>query len=369
VINVGRTGVITPNAVIEPVTIGGVVVRNASLHNADYIKERDIRIGDYVSIKRAGDVIPYIIGPLVARRDGSERPWAMPERCPACNTPLERIEGEVAYRCPNFGICPAQLVRRVEHFVSRGAMDIAGIGEKQAQLFVERGLIKDVADLYTLDATVFEGMEGFGEKKISNLLTAIADSKHRPLARLITGLGIRFVGEVAALALASAFGSLDALAGASVEQIVAIDGIGPAVANSVAQFFSLPANQALVQKLRDVGVQPTGQPAAARASDGLSGRTFVLTGSLPNLTREQAEELIKAHGGKVTGSVTNKTSYLLAGEAAGSKLAKAIELKVEILDEAGLLALIEATPADPPDGSEDQAAGSGNESSQLTMEI
>jgi DNA ligase (NAD+) len=297
VINVGRTGVITPNAVIEPVTIGGVVVRNASLHNADYIQERDIRIGDYVTVKRAGDVIPYIIGPLVARRDGSERSWAMPERCPACDTPLERAEGEVAYRCPNFGICPAQLVRRLEHFVSRGAMDIAGMGEKQAQLFVERGLIKDVADLYKLDAAVFEGMEGFGEKKIANLLTAIEASKQRPLSRLITGMGIRFVGEVAALALAAGFGSLDALASATAEQIRAIDGIGPAVANSVAQFFSLPANQALVQKLKDVGVQTTGQPAAARAGDGLSGRTFVITGSLPNLTREQAEALIKSHGG------------------------------------------------------------------------
>jgi DNA ligase (NAD+) len=367
VINVGRTGVITPNAIIEPVTIGGVVVRNASLHNADYIQERDIRIGDYVTVKRAGDVIPYIIGPLVARRDGSERSWAMPERCPACDTPLERVAGEVAYRCPNFGICPAQLVRRLEHFVSRGAMDIAGLGEKQAQLFVERGLVKDVADLYKLDAAVFEGMEGFGEKKITNLLTAIAESKNRPLSRLITGLGIRFVGEVAALALASAFGSLDALAGATAEQIRAIDGIGPAVANSVAQFFSLPANQALVQKLKDVGVQPTGQPAAARAGDGLSGRTFVITGSLPNLSREQAEELIKSHGGKVTGSVTKKTSYLLAGEAAGSKLSKATELKVPILDEAGLLALINLAPVEAPIDAVGEAADS--DASQLALDL
>jgi DNA ligase (NAD+) len=369
VINVGRTGVITPNAVIEPVTIGGVVVRNASLHNADYIQERDIRIGDYVTVKRAGDVIPYIIGPLAARRDGSERTWAMPERCPACDTPLERAEGEVAYRCPNFGICPAQLVRRLEHFVSRGAMDIAGMGEKQAQLFVERGLVKDVADLFTLDAAVFEGMEGFGEKKISNLLTAIAASKQRPLARLITGLGIRFVGEVAALALATAFGSLDALAGATAEQITEIDGIGPAVAKSVAQFFSLPANQALVQKLKAVGVQTTGQLAAARAGDGLSGQTFVITGSLPNLTREQAEELIKSHGGKVTGSVTKKTSYLLAGEAAGSKLAKAIELKVPILDEAGLRAMLGSESGKAPVEAGDAPAGSAGGTSQMTLDL
>jgi DNA ligase (NAD+) len=372
VVNVGRTGVITPNAVIEPVTIGGVVVRNASLHNADYISERDIRIGDYVTVKRAGDVSPYIVGPIVARRDGSERPWTMPERCPACGTPLERPEGEVAYRCPNFGICPAQLVRRIEHFVSRGAMDIAGIGEKQAQLFVERGLVKDVADLYTLTAASFEGMEGFGEKKISNLLMAIEAAKQRPLARLITGLGIRFVGEVAAQALA-AFGSLDALASASIDQIRAIDGIGPAVAASVTQFFSLPANQALVQKLKDVGVQTTGGPTGIeRAGDGLSGLAFVITGSLPTLTREQAEALIKSHGGKVAGNVTKKTSYLLAGtEPGGTKYSKAQELKIPILDQAGLLALIgsPAEPASPTPEPEQNTAKNSGDPSQSMLDI
>ena len=354
VVNVGRTGVITPGAVIEPVNLGGVMVRNASLHNADYIAERDIRIGDYVTVKRAGDVIPYIIGPIIDRRDGSEQRWHMPARCPACNTPLERAEGEVAWRCPNFGICPAQLVRRVEHFVSRGALDIVGIGEKQAQLLVERGLIKDVADLYTLTADSFAGMEGYGAKKIANVLAGIADSKQRPLTRLIVGLGIRFVGEVAAQALAVTFGSLGALMAASAEQIDEIEGIGPVVANSVAQFFSLEPNRALVQKLHDVGVQ-TDQPlAAARQSDALMGKTFVITGTLPSLTREQAEELIKAHGGKIAGSVSKKTSYLVAGEAAGSKLAKARELNITILDEAGLHALLgdasvpAASPTDPP---------------------
>jgi len=339
-ITVGRTGVITPGAIIEPVNIGGVMVRNASLHNADYIAERDIRIGDYVTVKRAGDVIPYIIGPIVDRRDGSERPWSMPERCPACDTPLERAEGEVAYRCPNFGICPAQLVRRLEHFVSRGAMDIVGIGEKQAQLLVERGMVKDVADLYTLKAESFAGLEGFGDKKISNLLAAIADSKNRPLARLIVGLGIRFVGEVAAQALAAGFGSLEALMDAGVEQIDDVDGIGPVVAGSVAQFFSLETNRALVRKLNDVGVQTAQPVTAARAGDGLSGMSFVITGTLPTMTREQAEDLIKAHGGKIAGSVSKKTSYLVAGEAAGSKLAKARELNVPILDQDGLIALI-----------------------------
>jgi DNA ligase (NAD+) len=373
VVNVGRTGVITPNAVIEPVNIGGVIVRNASLHNADYIAERDIRIGDYVTVKRAGDVIPYIIGPIVDRRDGGERAWAMPERCPACGTPLERPEGEVAYRCPNFGICPAQLVRRVEHFVSRGAMDIAGLGEKQAQLFVERGLIKDVADIYTLTAESFAGMEGFAEKKIANLLSAIEDSKNRPLSRLIVGLGIRFVGEVAAQALASAFGSLDALMGATKEQIQAIEGLGPAVAASVAQFFGLPQNQELVRKLQAVGVRTVAQPEdRPRVGDGLAGKTFVITGTLPSMTREHAAELIEAHGGKVTGSVTKKTSYLLAGaDPGGTKYSKAVELKLPIIDEAGLLALLgEAGPrqpagadAAPPHG------GAPIDTNQLAMDL
>ncbi len=284
VVNVGRTGMVTPNAIIEPVTIGGVTVRNVSLHNADYIAERDIRVGDYVTVKRAGDVIPYIIGPVVARRDGTEQPWHMPERCPACGTPLDRVDGEVAYRCPNFGICPAQLVRRIEHFVSRGAMDIAGIGERQAQLFVEEDMVKNVADLYRLRAEDFADMEGFGEKRISNLLTAIEDAKKRPLHRLITGLGIRFVGSVAAQALATRFGSLDALAHATEDEIVTVDGLGPAVARSVVQFFNMPSNQSLVQELKDVGVQTVAeQTQTTPASNSLSGMTFVITGTLPSM--------------------------------------------------------------------------------------
>jgi DNA ligase (NAD+) len=358
VVNVGRTGVITPNAAIEPVNIGGVTVRNASLHNADYIAERDIRIGDYVIVKRAGDVIPYIIGPVVERRDGSERPWKMPDVCPACGTPLERPEGEVAYRCPNFGVCPAQLVRRVEYFVSRGALDIVGIGERQAEFFVERGLVKDVADLYRLQAEDLRGLEGYGEKKIGNLLAAIESSKQRPLHRVIVGLGIRFVGEVVAQLLAARVGSLDALAAASEEQIDAIDGIGPAIAQSVVQFFAVPANRDLVQKLKQVGVRTEADAPVQPAGDGLAGRTFVITGTLPTLSREQATEFIQSHGGKVTGSVTKKTSYLVVGaDPGGAKYTKAVELGIPQLDEAGLLALIgvaspQATPAqvaDTPD--------------------
>jgi len=233
-------------------------------------------------------------------------------------------------------------VRRVEHFVSRGAMDITGIGERQAQLFVEKGLIKDVADLYGLRAEMFEGMEGFGEKRIANLLAALEQSKGRPLQRLIVGLGIRFVGEVAAAALAARFGSLDGLLAAAPEQIVAIDGIGPVVANSVAQFFSLEVNRALLEKLKAAGVNPVADTAAlAPLGDQLAGKTFVITGTLPTLSREQAAALIAAHGGKVTGGVTKKTSYLLAGaDPGGSKISKAQEVGVPVLDEEGLRALI-----------------------------
>lgn len=355
VVNVGRTGVITPNAVIEPVNIGGVTVRNASLHNADYIAERDIRIGDYVIVKRAGDVIPYIVGPIVARRDGSERPWQMPATCPACGTPLERAEGEVAYRCPNFGICPAQITRRIEHFVSRSAMDIAGIGEKQVQLFVERGWVQDVADLYTLTPDRFNGIEGYGPKRIANLLNAIAESKDRPLHRLIVGLGIRYVGEVVAQILADHFGSLDALATASADEIDALEGIGPAIAASVAAYFARPENKALIARLKQVGVRTEAQETV-RASRGnaLAGKTFVITGTLPSMSREEASALIVAHGGKVSGSVSKKTDYLVIGaEPGGTKFAKAQEFGIPMIDEAGLLALIgagrtaddQATPA------------------------
>ncbi|HMO55895.1 MAG TPA: NAD-dependent DNA ligase LigA [Roseiflexaceae bacterium] len=345
VINVGRTGVITPNAVIEPVNIGGVTVRNATLHNADYIRDRDIRIGDYVTVKRAGDVIPQIIGPIAERRDGSERIWAMPERCPACDTPLERVDGEVAYRCANFGICPAQLVRRIEHFVSRGAMDIAGIGERQAQLFVEYGWVRDVADLFELNIEHFAGVEGYGEKRVANLLSAINDAKQRPLPRLITGLGIRYVGEVVAGLLARRFGSLAALADATADQIASIDGVGPSIAASVTEFFAVPANRALIEKLSALGVATIWQGAPEASSTALAGKTFVITGTLPTLSREAAAELISANGGKVTGSVTRKTDYLVVGaDPGGSKYNKALELQIPLLDETALRILLTAAP-------------------------
>lgn len=338
-VNVGRTGVLTPNAELDPVVIGGVTVRNASLHNADYISERDIRVGDYVTVKRAGDVIPYVVGPVLMLRQGDEQPWSFPTHCPACGTLVERVEGEAAWRCPNFGICPAQLVRKVEHFVSRGAMDIAGIGERQADQFVSAGWINDVADLYSLKAEQFAGVEGYGPKRITNLLEAIEASKQRPLDRLLVGLGIRFVGTVAAADLASHFGNLDAIMVASEADFVAIEGIGPVVATSICSFFQRTESRYLIEKLRAAGLQFTTAPAV-RASDSLAGQLFVLTGTLPNLTREQAGALIQAHGGKLSESVSKRTSYVVAGVSAGSKLARATTLGVPVLDEAGLLALI-----------------------------
>ena len=346
-VNVGRTGVLTPNAELDPVVIGGVTVRNASLHNADYISERDIRVGDYVTVKRAGDVIPYVVGPVIALRRGDEQPWSFPPHCPACGTLVERVEGESAWRCPNFGICPAQLVRKVEHFVSRGAMDIAGIGERQADQFVSVGWINDVADLYSLKAEQFAGVEGYGPKRIANLLEAIEASKQRPLDRLLVGLGIRFVGSVAAADLARHFGNLDAIMAASEADLLAIEGVGPVVATSICSFFQRTESRHLIEKLRAAGLQFT-TALAPRASDSLTGKLFVLTGTLPNLTREQAGALIQAHGGKLSESVSKRTSYVVAGLSAGSKLAKATALGVPVLDEAGLLALIGDVPATEP---------------------
>jgi DNA ligase (NAD+) len=376
VVNVGRTGVLTPNAELEPAVIGGVTVRNASLHNADYIAERDIRVGDYVTVKRSGDVIPYVVGPVLALRPAGVEPWGFPATCPACGTALERVEGEAAWRCPNFGICPAQLVRRVEHFVSRGAMDIVGIGERQAEQFVGAGWIKDVADIYGLTAEHFAGVEGYGPKRVANVLQAIADSRARPLERVIVGLGIRFVGAVAAADLAAHFGSLDAIMAAGEAELTAVDGIGPAVAGSVAQFFQREENRRVVEKLRAAGLQLAGGAPRARAGDGLAGKSFVLTGTLPTLTREQAGELIAAHGGKVSESVSKKTSYVVAGASAGSKLAKAEQLGVPVLDEAGLLALLgeahekpPAAEAAPPAPPAPPAGGAPEPEGQLSLDL
>ncbi len=340
-VNVGRTGVLTPYAILEPIEIGGVVVSKATLHNFDYIAEKDIRIGDRVLIKRAGDVIPYVIGPVVDARTGNEHIYQPPKVCPACGQPVEHFPGEVAWYCVNVS-CPAQLVRNVEHFVSRGAMDVVGLGIKIVEQLVESGLVRDVADLYTLRKEDLLKLEGFAEKKADNLLASIEASRRQPLARLINALGIRGVGEVMAADLAEAFADLDELSRASVDDLMQIEGVGPNIAQSIVDWFARPANRQVLEKLRKAGVWPRRQLRAPGPTEQpLAGLTFVITGTLPGLSREQARELIQQHGGKVTDSVSRKTDYLVVGEAPGSKLDKARELGVKILDEAGLKRLIE----------------------------
>ncbi|MGE5374959.1 MAG: NAD-dependent DNA ligase LigA [Bacteroidota bacterium] len=343
-VNVGRTGMLIPNAVLEPVEIGGVIVERATLHNFDYIQEKDIRVGDRVLVKRAGEVIPYVIGPVADARTGKEKRYKPPQVCPACGQPVEHPEGEVAWYCVN-AACPAQLVRNVEHFVSRGAMDIVGMGIRIVEKLIETGKVKDVADIYRLKrADILEAVtkkERKTEKEppgkiADNLLASIETSKSRPLSRLIAALGIRGVGEVSAADLARHFLDLDAISKASADQLQEIDGIGPSVAESVADWFSLPFNKQVLKKLKAAGVWPQGgqtASAAAQASDVLAGMTFVITGTLPTMSREDAREFIESNGGKVTDGVSKKTSYLVLGEAPGSKYEKAKSLGVKIIGE------------------------------------
>jgi len=350
-VTVGRTGVLIPNAVLEPVEIGGVVVERATLHNFDFIAEKDIRIGDRVLVKRAGEVIPYIIGPVVDVRTRKERKYKPPTTCPACGQPIERVEGEVAWYCVNTA-CPAQLIRNVEHFVSRGGMDIVGLGTRIVEKLIETGKVKDVADIYSLKrADILEAVtkkERKTEKEppgkiADNLLASIEASKSRSLGRLITALGIRGVGDVSANDLARHFTNLDALAKANADTIQQIDGIGPSVAESVADWFSLPYNKKVLKKLKAAGVWPQGgegTTAKSRASDTFAGLTFVITGTLPTFSRDDAKEFIESNGGKVTDSVSKKTSYLVLGEAPGSKYEKAKELGVKIIGEKELKKLV-----------------------------
>ncbi|MFN8487549.1 MAG: NAD-dependent DNA ligase LigA [Caldilineaceae bacterium] len=344
VVNVGRTGVITPNAVLEPVQITGVTVRNATLHNEDYIRDLDIRIGDKVLVKRAGEVIPKVLRPLMELRNGSEKPWQMPAVCPVCQQPLLRAPDEAATYCVN-SACPAQLVRAVEHFVSRGAMDIDSFGFKQAELFVHKGFIKNLADIYHLPWDEVGQLEGYKEKRLENLRAGIEASKDRPVHRLLTALGIRFVGSTVAELLVQQYNSLETLMNASAAELNRIDGIGPRIAESVAKYFSLEPNRALIQKLAVAGVRIAEAPKPRPAADAqpFTGRTFVVTGALPTFSRDEAHEFIKAHGGKVASSVSSKTSYVVAGESAGSKLTKAQELGVPILTEEELRAMAAQT--------------------------
>ena len=340
-VQVGRVGTLTPRAILEPVEIGGVVVRHASLHNFEDVARKDVRVGDTVVVKRAGDVIPYVVGPVVDLRTGDECPIEPPTHCPVCGEQAAHPEGEVAYYCVNVA-CPAQVKARVEHWAAW--MDIEGFGEKAAELFVERGLLHDVGDFYSLDREAILALEGYAEKSTDNLLAVTEVSKTRPLARVLAGLGIRGVGETVAQLLASYFRSLDALAAASAEEIEAIPGMGPLTAAAIVEWFSHAPNRAVLEKLRRAGVRLAEEAGALleeRERRPLADKTFVITGTLPSMSRNEAKALIERHGGKVTGSVSRKTDYLLVGTSPGSKFRKAQQLGVLMIDEAALLAMIE----------------------------
>ena len=339
-VNVGRTGALNPFAVLEPVQIAGVTVKLATLHNEDDIRRKDIRVGDTVIVQRAGDVIPQVVGPVLSKRRRGARAFKMPAQCPRCGTPAVRNPGEAAYYCPNRN-CPAQRFRLLEHFVGRGAMDIDGIGEQLAYLLMERGFVQDGADLYRLHERRGDllQIERLGEKSVDHLLASIEESKDRPLARVIVALGIRHVGAEVASVLANHFGSMDALMDATAEEIAEIPGVGPKIADSVREFFSLDENRRIVEKLRAAGVNLKGETAGAREGP-LSGMTFVVTGRLERFSRDAAEALIKRNGGAATSSVTKKTDYVIVGAEAGSKLEKARKLGTAILDEDGFVSLL-----------------------------
>lgn len=340
-VNVGRTGVLTPYAVLEPVRLGGVTIHQATLHNFDDLARKDIRVGDVVVVQRAGDVIPQVVKPVVALRDGSQVPFEPPKTCPVCGEPVVREEGEVAIYCVN-AACPAQLVRHIEHWVSRDAMDIDGLGIKVAAQLVNSGLVTDVADLYALTKEDLLKLEGFADKRAENLLKAIDASRDRPLWRVLTALGIRGVGTKAAQALAAHYRSLDALMNTTAEELQEIEGIGPRTAKDILDYFSRPRHRQLIEKLRRYGVRLEDQPVTAQGPAPLQGMTFVITGTLPSMSREAATALIQQYGGKVTGSVSKNTTYLVVGDKPGAnKLTAAQRLGVPMIDEAGLRRLIE----------------------------
>ena len=337
-ITVGRTGTLNPNAVLAPVKIGGVTVQNATLHNAEYIRSNDIRAGDTVLVVRAGDVIPRVVGPVLSLRKRNLPAFVMPDRCPVCGADVDHPEGEAMSRCTN-AACPAQVVERVRHFCSRGAMDIEGVGDVLAQQLTDSGLVTNIADIYELGAAQLASLPRMGDKTIANVLNNIEGSKTRGLARLLAGLGIRFVGSQTAQILAGDFGSMDAIAQAGTDELKQSEGIGPEVASSVHLFFQQPANVEMVERLAAAGVAMTA-PKREKIQGAFTGKTFVLTGTLPTLTREQASELIVNAGGKVTGSVSKKTDYVVAGHEAGSKLTKAQDLGITILDEDALRGMV-----------------------------
>ena len=365
-VQVGRTGALTPVAELDSVVVAGSTVARATLHNEDEVQRKDVRVGDTVIVRKAGDVIPEVLGPVLALRPEGASVWHMPERCPSCGSPVIREEGEVAYRCISID-CPAQALERLLHWASRGAMDIDGMGEEIVSRLVESGRLTDVADYYTLDEVELAQLdmgrvnkEGeairLGHTVAKKLVAAIDASRSRTFARALFGLGMRHVGKTMAEQLAAAFPSIDALSAASEEQLAAIDGIGPKIAHSVYLFLRTPDNVAVAERLRARGVtlENAAAPAGEQVSQTLAGLTFVLTGSLvqSGMTRDEAGAALKAFGAKVSGSVSKKTSFVVAGEAAGSKYDKAVSLGVPILDEAALLRILETGEAPEPEAAE-----------------
>jgi DNA ligase (NAD+) len=338
-INIGRTGSLNPYAVLEPVRVGGVIVKQATLHNEEDIRRKDIRVGDTVIVQRAGDVIPQVVGPVVSKRSGREQVFAMPERCPVCGTPVVRPENEVMRYCPN-PACPAQAFRWLTHFVSRGAMDIEGLGESWCYILLREGLIHDPGDIYSLTKEQLVALERMGEKSADNLLRSIEGSKDRSLSRLVFALGIRHVGGEIAGILADHFRSIDALARAEQEDLEEIPTVGPRIAESVYQWFREEANLRVLGKLRRAGVRMAEEAPPAPPTGPLAGLSFVITGTLASVPRSRAEELIRQLGGAATESVTKKTDYVVVGEAPGSKLQKAQQYGTKLLNEQEFLELL-----------------------------
>ena len=344
-VSVGRTGAVTPFAVLEPVRVGGVKVSMATLHNESEVARKGVLIGDMVVVRRAGEVIPEVVAPIPSLRTGAEVAFVMPTFCPVCNRdgskrpddPLVRPEGEAVTRCLNLD-CPAQTVGRIVHFAGRGAMDIAHLGERTATELIERKLIEDVGDIYSLTAEQIAQIPLFKDKSITNLLDAIDASRSRPIDRLLYGFGIRHVGAAAARVLADAFSSIDKIAEAPTEDLAAANGVGEVIARAVREYFDREATRVVLEKLRRAGVRMTEE--RKRTVGPLTGKTFVITGTLAELSREEAKARIEALGGKVTSGLAKKTDYLVVGESPGSKLDKATKLGVAILDEAGLRGLL-----------------------------
>jgi DNA ligase (NAD+) len=348
-VSIGRTGRATPFASLTPVFVGGSTVARATLHNEDEVARKDVREGDTVIVRKAGDVIPEVVAPVESLRPAEAVPWQFPADCPVCGEELVRLEGEADRYCVNLE-CPAQRVQRIFHFASRGAMDIEGMGEKICIQLTERDLVRDVADLYYLSLDTLVGLERLAERSATNLFEAIEASKKRPLAKLLVGLGIRHVGPTAAVALAAELGHIDRIEAATADELLEVEGIGPIIAESIAAFFAEDRNRTVIEKLRSAGVNLEGPPRPAAGAGGgtlpLSGLTFVLTGGLSGRTREEAGAALEALGAKVAGSVSKKTSYVVAGTNAGSKLAKAESLGVPVLDEAALEEIL--TTGQPP---------------------